>query len=400
MKRGQHRDFRQTPQAPSSQKGSPGKVVEKRERSSTRVLFVDVSGEPGGGQLSAERLLPSLESIDPTLYLSHGGVVAERLLDRDIAVVVSGNTSARAFARFVAKTEPDAVVALSTAAARLVAMSYCRSTRILRLSEDMDRYKRRGWKSAVYFGFVFRMFDGFLANSFWTSTTIPRGLRHVPVRVAFPISGFDDAPFTASTPLSGHAVEIATLSRLERWKGVDLAIIASHEVQRRLPDHRVTIHVFGGGHNSDPDYVSELHALASNGPSDVIFHGHIDDLDGALASTDIVVLPSIIPEPFGQAVAQGMRAGRVVIVSDQGGALEIIENGVSGATFRSGSSEDLADTLVDLIQDPEGSQELAREAQQQAAAFRDDVTIPAFEEALLDLIDRQRSVPRRRLKTR
>ena len=49
-----------------------------------------------------------------------------------------------------------------------------------------------------------------------------------------------------------------------------------------------------------------------------------------MKAVDIVVHTSIAPEPFGRVIVEGMLARKPVIATRAGGALEIIDEGVTG----------------------------------------------------------------------
>jgi len=66
---------------------------------------------------------------------------------------------------------------------------------------------------------------------------------------------------------------------------------------------------------------------------------------------DVFVLPSKGPgETWGLAVNEAMASGKVVIVSDKCGcAPDLVNNGVNGYMFKSGSYQDLAEKMHQLI---------------------------------------------------
>jgi glycosyltransferase involved in cell wall biosynthesis len=62
----------------------------------------------------------------------------------------------------------------------------------------------------------------------------------------------------------------------------------------------------------------------------VHFPGAVDDVRPILASLDVFVLPSVAVESFSNAALEAMSMGRPVILSDIGGAREMITDGVEG----------------------------------------------------------------------
>jgi glycosyltransferase involved in cell wall biosynthesis len=78
----------------------------------------------------------------------------------------------------------------------------------------------------------------------------------------------------------------------------------------------------------------------------VHFVGALDDVRPVLAALDIFVLPSIAVESFSNAALEAMAMGRPVILSDIGGAREMITDGVEGYVV---SSAELPARLPALI---------------------------------------------------
>jgi glycosyltransferase involved in cell wall biosynthesis len=78
----------------------------------------------------------------------------------------------------------------------------------------------------------------------------------------------------------------------------------------------------------------------------VHFVGAVEDVRPVLAALDIFVLPSIEVESFSNAALEAMSMGRPVILSDIGGAREMITDGVEGYVV---SPTELAARLPALI---------------------------------------------------
>ena len=62
----------------------------------------------------------------------------------------------------------------------------------------------------------------------------------------------------------------------------------------------------------------------------VVFRGFREDVWAELSLIHLLVHCSLIPEPFGQVVVEGMAAGVPVIAADAGGPAEIITHNVNG----------------------------------------------------------------------
>ena len=73
---------------------------------------------------------------------------------------------------------------------------------------------------------------------------------------------------------------------------------------------------------------------------------------------DIVVVPSRF-EGFGLTAAEAMAVGKPVIASETSGLKEIIIDGETGLAFKTGNSNDLAEKIKILLQQPDLCEELA-----------------------------------------
>ena len=74
----------------------------------------------------------------------------------------------------------------------------------------------------------------------------------------------------------------------------------------------------------------------------VVFRGFREDVWAELSQIHLLVHCSLIPEPFGQVVVEGMAAGVPVIAADAGGPAEIITHNVDGILTAPGDVAALA----------------------------------------------------------
>jgi glycosyltransferase involved in cell wall biosynthesis len=69
-------------------------------------------------------------------------------------------------------------------------------------------------------------------------------------------------------------------------------------------------------------------------------------MPGLLRKFDVLVLPSIWPEPFSRAVLEGLVSGLVVVATRSGGTPEIIVDGENGLLFTPNDPEELAKKIA------------------------------------------------------
>ncbi len=86
---------------------------------------------------------------------------------------------------------------------------------------------------------------------------------------------------------------------------------------------------------------------------DAIFTGYLsgEPLAAAFASADAFVFPSV-SDTFGNVVIEAQASGLPVIVSDQKGPQELVENGVTGFVTRGLDADDVAAAIGRLARDP------------------------------------------------
>jgi glycosyltransferase involved in cell wall biosynthesis len=166
--------------------------------------------------------------------------------------------------------------------------------------------------------------SAFIANSQSTLSTVRT--KGKPAHVAPPglhLGAFDRRPHETAKQLT-----ITMVGRLAPWKGqeVFLRALALSGIKQ------VKALVVGGALFSEHGYEARLHGLVDELGlgKQVEFTGHLDDVAPVLNETDILVHASVLPEPFGAVVIEGMAAGCCVIASKGGGPSELISHGVNG----------------------------------------------------------------------
>ena len=140
-----------------------------------------------------------------------------------------------------------------------------------------------------------------------------------------------------------------------------------------------------------PDDLKEkLRVILSNAPerwqSSVRFVGFPSGDFSYLSAADIVVHPSVFPDPYPNAVREALSLGKAVIGSRVGGIPELICNGETGLLVAPEDVQQLAFALRKLIDSPEERTRLGEKARQFADAKLDsNLCKDAFFELLLTL---------------
>ena len=131
--------------------------------------------------------------------------------------------------------------------------------------------------------------------------------------------------------LDGHYV-VMGLGRITQLKGYDTLIRATAKAAADIPNIRTVI--VGEAEELRRGVERDLHALAAELKIEdrVVFAGNQSKVAECLSMADVVVSANTRkPEAFGRSMAEALAMGRPVVAAAFGGALDIVEDGVSGA---------------------------------------------------------------------
>jgi glycosyltransferase involved in cell wall biosynthesis len=155
-----------------------------------------------------------------------------------------------------------------------------------------------------------------------------------------------------------HEKMVFFVGRLVNEKGAQVLIDAIPKVLSAYNDVKFVI----AGKGPQLDYLRGK-AMAMNISQKVYFTGYVSDEDllKLYKCADIAVFPSLY-EPFGIVALEGIVADVPVVVSDTGGLGEIIYHGVDGMKSYTGSPESLADSILEILHNPQKSEEMRKRA--------------------------------------
>jgi len=355
-----------------------------------RVVYLDHVAQLSGGEIALLRLLPHLDEVEPHVILAEDGPLADELVQAGISTEVlpmaerarglrKGSVSPRRLPlRSVAGTagyvvrlairlrglRPDLVHTNSlkagvfgSIAARLAGVPVVWHVRD-RITRDylpapavgLLRFMTRRLPTAV------------IANSHATMSALDTRARGRVIYSAIP-----EAPERAERAQGPLAAGV--IGRLAPWKGQDLCLRAFAEA---FPDGDERCVLVGSALFGEDEFEQHLRQLADDlGLGDrVEFRGFQPDVWQELARIDILVHASVIPEPLGQVVLEGMGAGVPVLAANAGGPAELVHDGVNGMLYPMGDRPALASALRILAADPERRRRLVEDGLRTAKAFR------------------------------
>lgn len=166
--------------------------------------------------------------------------------------------------------------------------------------------------------------------------------------------------------------------KLSPGKGTPVLLAALPAIRRAVPGVRF---VFAGKGELTVPAASDVHALGSIPQR---------DLFALYAAAEIVVVPSVWPEPFSRVLLEAMRLGRPVVATRVGGSPEAVEDGVTGILVERGDPDGLARAIVGLLLDPRRRAAMGEAARVRAADFfKENGIVDALLDAYQAAADRE-----------
>lgn len=149
---------------------------------------------------------------------------------------------------------------------------------------------------------------------------------------------------------------IGLFSRLTHWKGQHILL----EALASLPPRFCALLVGDALFAEDKDYVRDLHQqVESLGlKKRVRFLGFREDVWNLMSSCDVLVHCSVLAEPFGRVVVEGMATGKPMIAANAGGVPEIVEDHQTGLLVPPGDVSALVKAIRTLEADPTWAKQL------------------------------------------
>lgn len=148
---------------------------------------------------------------------------------------------------------------------------------------------------------------------------------------------------------------IGIFSRLDPWKGHMLFFESASIIKDKIPNSIFL--VVGEG---EEEYKNQLmsHVETLGLKNDIIFVGFRNDIPQLMNLCDVIVNPSIEPEPFGRTVIEAMACGKAVVATKMGGVVEVIKDNVTGILVSQINTSGLADPCIKLLENEGRAKEM------------------------------------------
>lgn len=301
-------------------------------------------GLPAKPRRDLEAFAPNIVHVSAPEFLGHAAVTWARR--HDIPVVSAMHTRFDTYFRYygIGFVEP-AIIAI------------------------MQRFYNRADRVIVPTPSIARLLEGYRVTtpiSLW-----PRGVNHARFNPAK-----RSLEWRRSLGIADDEVAVGFLGRLVLEKGLDVFSNVVVALRERGVKHRVLI--VGEGPARD--------AFAAQVP-DAAFAGFQsgDDLGRAVASMDILFNPSVT-ETWGQVTSEAMAAGVPVVAARASGAVDLIEDGVTGLMVTPQDVRGYADAIARLVEDPAFRTAAGAASHARAQGFQWDLANAQVLEAYLEVM--------------
>lgn len=213
-----------------------------------------------------------------------------------------------------------------------------------------------------------------IANSRFTAAApafpgIRAAVIHCPVPAVAGMSAQRRRDGRAALGSRDTDVVVLMAARLERWKGHTVLLQAA----KRLTNQHLKVWIAGGVQRAaEQPYFDQLQAEAGSVGVEtrVSLLGEREDVPELMQMGDIYCQPNLEPEPFGIAIAEAMRAGLPCLVSNAGGAAELVDS-ECGILTAPGDADAVSTGLSRLAADAALRIQMGRAAAVRAARMTD-----------------------------
>ncbi len=140
-------------------------------------------------------------------------------------------------------------------------------------------------------------------------------------------------------------IRFGFIGTLNNIKGPHLAIQAFE----KLETQKASLSIYGNG---EEEYVKWLKRLASKSQTQFLGSFPSEDLAKIFSTIDVLIVPSIVYETYSFVVHEALACEVPVIVSNLGGMVEQIEDGLNSFTFPAGDVQALSNIMQTIVNNP------------------------------------------------
>lgn len=331
-----------------------------------RILFVISLLKYGGAQKILSFLANNLSSKGYEVYIyTFAGNTIDYKLNKEVIVLyedkVHKNILVKKFApffktrRIIKQINPDVVISFLTNANFLSIICTLFTKIPVIISERSDPYYEKNIMLS-FMRLFYRFADGAVFQTTGARNYYSEKIRKISTVIPNPVIGEYE---NSLLPFSKRKNEIAFVARFDiKQKRQDVIVKAFKKVVEKYKEMKLVF--YGDG----PDLEKIMRMVERyNLSNNVIFKGKIDNVNCAIKDAKLFVLTSDY-EGIPNALIEAMSIGLPVISTDcsPGGARSLIEHKKNGLLVPRGDIDELANSIIYLLDNPDIAEMLGKEA--------------------------------------
>jgi len=189
--------------------------------------------------------------------------------------------------------------------------------------------------------------------------------------------------------ISDKTMLIGMVGRISYRKGQEYFVSVASDVLEKHPNAKFVI--VGGtipGHeNVKSELIAQVSQLEISGK--VIIEDFREDIPAVMDALDVFVLPSILPESFGNVILEAMAMKKPVVANAHGGSIEIVDDDVTGFLVKPNDLDAMTEALCELIENPQKRIKMGLEGRRRVEnCFSLDLYISSIQDLYNDIIGR------------
>lgn len=180
------------------------------------------------------------------------------------------------------------------------------------------------------------------------------------VKVIYNATDLQDFNFETAKPVLRDEFDIpmdcilfGCFSRLTPWKGQESFVNAAISLLSK--GSKAKFIIVGGAVFGNDNFLNSLkkRVIKSGFKDNIIFTGFRYDMGNCIKSADVVVVPSIHPDPCPRVMVESMAMSKAMIGSNIGGIPEVISNNSTGIIFKPNDVKSLHDAFEFFLNHPD-----------------------------------------------
>lgn len=156
--------------------------------------------------------------------------------------------------------------------------------------------------------------------------------------------------------LKDNDLVIGIVGNIKSWKGQDVAVRAMTHILVKYPNAKCLM--IGASYQDGDSYTEKIESLIKQNHlrKNIIFTGYRQDVSNYVNVLDILLHTSVLPEPFGRVMLEGMALKKPIITVNIGAGPEIVTHKRTGLVIEPNDERALAEAVISIL----GNRSLAR----------------------------------------